>query len=325
MANTLFGTVLRQTAWSTDATEGWHVRNHNWQYTVSLQHELRPGLGVTAGYYRTVWGNGGTDSYAGSGTSGFVVDNLAVTPGDYTEYCVTAPVDPRLPGNGGYPVCGAYDLRPGLFGQVNNLVDHADKFGERTYVYDGIDASLNWRFGRGGILYGGFSTGRINADQCAAPDAPEQFCSYVKPFSSEAEVKISGSYPLPYRFHVSATFVNAPGIPVNANWSAPNSAIAPSLGRNLAACGAAAVCTSTATVRLIEPFTVFEERLTKLDLRFGRSMQVGRLRLQPRLDVYNVFNANTVLSVNQTFGPVFGRPLSILGARMAKVGLQVDF
>ena len=37
---------------------------------------------------------------------------------DDDPYCVTAPVDSRLPGGGGNEICGLYDVRPDKFGQV---------------------------------------------------------------------------------------------------------------------------------------------------------------------------------------------------------------
>jgi hypothetical protein len=110
-----------------------------------------------------------------------------------------------------------------------------------------------------------------------------------------------------------------------ATWNAPNSAIASSLGRNLAACGAAVTCTATAPVDLIAPFTVFEDRLSKLDLRVSKDIRAGQMKIQPRLDLYNVFNASTILGENTTYGSAYLRPLSILAGRFAKVGVQVSF
>jgi outer membrane receptor protein involved in Fe transport len=101
--------------------------------------------------------------------------------------------------------------------------------------------------------------------------------------------------------------------------------IAPSLGRNLAACGAAATCNATATITVLEPTSQFEPRYTLVDLRLSRTIGIGRLRLQPRIDVYNLFNAATVLSQNTRLGATFRQPLEIVAARFVKVGVQVDF
>ena len=100
MANQLFGSAVPQTRYATDVTEGWHVRPYSWQFSGAVQHELHQGVGLTFAYFRTARGNFS------------VTDNLAVSAADFTEYCITAPSDARLPGGGGYPVCGLYDVAP---------------------------------------------------------------------------------------------------------------------------------------------------------------------------------------------------------------------
>ena len=42
-------------------------------------------------------------------------------------------------------------------------------------------------------------------------------------------------------------------------------------------------------------------------------------------DVYNIFNANTVLGVATTYGSAWLRPTTILGARLFKFGGQFDW
>ena len=49
-----------------------------------------------------------------------------------------------------------------------------------------------------------------------------------------------------------------------ANWAAPNAVIAPSLGRNLSNNA------PTATVNLIEPGTLYGDRVNEIDLRSRR-------------------------------------------------------
>ena len=67
-----------------------------------VQHELTRGLSLTAGYYRNTGGY-----YRNTDSKQRVDDNnLVVGPADYDTYCITAPSDPRLPGGGGYQVCG---------------------------------------------------------------------------------------------------------------------------------------------------------------------------------------------------------------------------
>jgi hypothetical protein len=85
-------------------------------------------------------------------------------------------------------------------------------------------------------------------------------------------------------------------------------------------------CTATVVVsNLLVPNTMFEDRLNQFDLRFSKFVRVGRARVQGMLDIYNLFNANTVLDVNTRIGPNWLRPNSILSARLFTFGVQLDF
>ena len=87
-------------------------------------------------------------------------DNILVSPGDFDNYCVTAPSDPRLPGGGGYQVCGMSDIKPGKFGQVQQVVQPTSDFGKNIRHNDFISIAIDGRFARGARLGGGFDTGR---------------------------------------------------------------------------------------------------------------------------------------------------------------------
>jgi hypothetical protein len=121
-------------------------------------------------------------------------------------------------------------------------------------------------------------------------------------------------------------YQNIAGPQVTASWNAPNSAIAPSLGRNLAACGTKAVCTATANVPLIVPGTEYLPRRNQLDLRFSRPIKLtSRMRFSPNLDIYNVFNANPVIAFNTQYGPQWLKPTNVLPARLVEFGGRIDF
>ena len=315
------------------------VRSYNWQFNTAVQHELRPGVALNAGYYHTWYANP------------FATANLATPATSYDPFCITAPVDARLPGGGGNQVCGFYDITPAYFGRVDNLVTHASDFGEQTRVYDGIEVGISARLPKGGLLAGGLSTGRSVGDVCgiarthpevvaamnfaadpvevisSGPSSSTEFCRVTLPFYGQTQVKLSGSYPLPFwGLETAATFQNLPGIPLFASHVATNAEIAPSLGRNLGQCGNAPTCTATVTLaNLFAPNTEFADRLTQVDVRLSKRFQFGRWRVMGMLDVYNLFNASTVLAVNTRYGSAWLQPLSILPARLFKVGAQVDF
>mgnify|MGYP003694787663 FL=1 len=52
-SNLNFGKANAETRYAADAQSGFNDQFHNWQGSVSLQHQLRPGLGLNVGYFRT--------------------------------------------------------------------------------------------------------------------------------------------------------------------------------------------------------------------------------------------------------------------------------
>jgi hypothetical protein len=245
-----------------------------------------------------------------------------------------APRDRRLPGGGGYQVCGLYDVSLEKFGQIDNVVTHPSNFGKRTRVSNFFTVSLDSRFGSGLVLGGSVDTGRSVQDNCFVVDSPQQLlnCRVVTPFEAQTLVKMYGSYPLPGDFVASGILQNLSGIAYDANYPVSNAEIAPSLGRNLAACGTRPVCTATATVPLIPPQTMFDPRRTLVDFRLSKLFSVRpKMRLRANLDIYNVLNSSAVLNANHTYGPQWRVPVASVVAsgfvegRLVQLGGQLTW
>jgi hypothetical protein len=170
---------------------------------------------------------------------------------------------------------------------------------------------------------GGFSTGRSVTDNCEIRSKlPEigplnPYCHTSTGFVSQ--YKFFGAYVVPrVDVQLSGTFQGLPGPLLAANFNAPNAIIRPSLGRLLS--GNA----SNATVNLVRPGALYGERLNQLDLRVGKLLRVGRARTSVGVDVFNVLNANTVLTENSNFA-AWRAPLAILMPRYARFSAQIDF
>ena len=123
---------------------------------------------------------------------------------------------------------------------------------------------------------------------------------------------------------VAATVRSDQGGDLGANWAAPNSA---TVGLNRPFAGIAG---STVTVNLIEPGTLYGDRVNQIDLRFAKILRFGRTRTNVGFDIYNLTNAAPVLSYNQTFVlnqavSTWLRPTSVLQARFVKFSAQIDF
>jgi hypothetical protein len=139
-------------------------------------------------------------------------------------------------------------------------------------------------------------------------------------------MKGAASYAIPkIDVSVSATYQNIPGPEFAANYAAPNSAIQPSLGRPLS--GGA----QNATVNLVAPGTEFGSWLNQVDLRVAKIIRFGSTRATLNFDLYNLLNANTILTYNNTFGVApsgavtWLQPTQILQARFFKISAQFDW
>jgi hypothetical protein len=306
-------------------------RAYNWATSASVQHELRPGVAVSFGYFRTSWHNF------------TVADSQGVTPADYDQFCITLPNG--VP-NAGQQLCGLYDIKPTVtFGSDNTnlLTRQASRFGKYSDIYNGIDLTVNARLPHGAFVQGGMNTGREATSSCPAVNSPSgavaivpqpagssaatlntrsvnptSFCTVTPPFWLP-QVKFSGSYPLPYGFQVAGVFQSLPGIPILASLVVPNSQVI-GLGRPLS--GRVANVTVT---NIIQPMTIFENRLNQLDLRFIRNFRISRTRIQGIFDIYNVLNEAAVLSENYQHGSTWKNPTSVLDARIFKFGVQMNF
>ncbi|HVQ16150.1 MAG TPA: TonB-dependent receptor, partial [Vicinamibacterales bacterium] len=335
--NANFGKRVTNFRLDPDWATGFGTRPYNWEFMGAIQTELAANLSLQAGYYRRVFGN-------------FIVtDNLLTSPSDYDPFCITVPSDSRLPGGGGGQLCGLYDLNPTKLGLVDTIQTSSSNYGKQLEHYDGVDVTVNGRLPRGGLLQGGFSMGRTMTDSCDVIGKLDNPSLMVQPTNAAGgpaplildpechkqggwlpQVKLIGSYPLPWAFRVSGTYQTLVLDPITngtsnlgfiANYVATNAIVAPSLGRPLS--GAANV-----TINLLGAGEKYDQRTHQIDLRFTRTFELGRSRLQANIDLYNVLNANFVATRNGNYGTngaTWLRPGAILPARLLKFGGQFTF
>jgi hypothetical protein len=129
------------------------------------------------------------------------------------------------------------------------------------------------------------------------------------------------AYSLPYEIQVSASLQWRPGISIGADYTYTCSA----------AQAAATGCTpltaglTTLTVAVVDPTTQFYPYVKTNDMRVSRSFRHGRLRFQPFMEVFNVLNLSTILTVNETVGPNYFQPNAIVQARRFQFGGQIEW
>jgi len=333
ISNTSFGQNVLTSNFAAGALGGWSVRPSDWNVGLSIEQQIGAKSSVEVTYTRR--------AYNGF----FVADNLALQPSDLTPFSIVAPVDARLPGGGGYVVSGLYDVVPAKSGQVDNLVDNAERYGAWSQTFNGVDVTAHVRFGNRFVLVGGASTGRTVADNCAVRARLPELAttttgtsafgaglngSAVTPVSPYCHADYGWltqargltSYVVPKaEVELSAVFQSKPGAMLAANYAAPNSAVAPSLGRNLS--GNAA----NVTVNLVAPGAMYGDRINQLDLRIGKMLKLGGSRTRLALDMYNALNSSAVLTYNNAYVPggAWLKPMTILTPRLLRFSAEVDF
>ena len=300
--------------WST----GWYNRPGNWEMGASIQQELIPRLSVDLGYFRRVFHNLSVEN------------NRAVGPGDYDQFTVDIPSDPRLPGGGGGTL-SAFDLNPGSIRLPDRVRTGVDNFGGQTQTWNGFDMTVDARL-QDVLLQGGVSTGRTSLDYCGLQqELPESttvigirggnlaaldYCQATSKWVTD--LKLLGSYTLPYDIQVAGTLQSMPGPERGAEVTYRNADVLPSLGRPLTA--------GTVSINVLDPGAFYGERMTQVDFRVTKILNLGGgTRLRAMFDIYNVFNGNTVTIEEYGFGANYLNPLVIIPGRLAKFAFQFDF
>lgn len=308
-----FGTPDPSVTYDPALLGGWGVRPGDWQFGASIQQEVLPRVSVEAGYYRRWLVNF------------WVEDNLAVAPADFDTFTVRVPDDPRLP-TAGQTISGLYDVKPDKFGREDNYATLAKNYGGQTQTYNGFLTTISARPTANLTMQFGMNLGNTHFDTCdireALPEAAplNPYCDW----STGIETRITGlaAYLVPkVNASVSATFRSDQGQRLEARRGFSTAEVAQTLGRQLS--GGA----RNATVNLIEPGSMYGDRLNVLDARVAKILRFGRTRTNVGFDIYNILNRNPVITNSFTFVPggTWLQPNSILSARFVKFSAVVDF
>ena len=305
--NPSFGSPVVVRSFSDDfATEN---RDYTWQFSASLDQELRDNVRVTVGYHRT------------SHYNQSVTDNTLVDATDYDNFCVT-------PGSGpaaGQVLCEYYDLTPeanSRFAEGFLLTRLETPFGDRTETFNGVDIETQARFDNGALLNGGISFGETNNNNCFTVDSPERnnfLCEVVTPWwDGGGQIKFSGLYPLPYGIEISGVYQNLPGTEIRAQQRAFTTDDAGGTGRPLTR-------GTSALLDTIARNSDYEDRLNQLDFRVAKSFSGDFGRFLITLDLYNALNSNTIRRRINELGGQYGNVISFMGARLVKIGGQYSW
>jgi hypothetical protein len=258
-------------------------------------------------------------------------DNRGVSASDYSAFALNVPTDSRLPNGGGGQISGLYNVTADAFTRpTDNFVTLADRYGSYTNSTDSIALNVTARPRFGVTLQGGFNYARTGVDYCevrstipewtvlGAQSPTNPWCSNT---TSLLRTTALGSYVVPkVDVQVAFTFRSDAGAALGANYVASNGET--TLGRPFAG------ASQTITVNLIEPGTLYGDRVNQFDIRLAKNLRFGGTRTNVGFDIQNVLNANPVLTYNEAFSTTTNtwlRPNSVLQPRLLKFSAQFNF
>jgi hypothetical protein len=272
-------------------------RPYQMVYNAGVTQELRPGVGVAVNYFRR-------EFHAITYTN-----SLSVPFSAYTPFQIP---DPRNNGDS----MTVYNVSTAALGAPTNELDTTSANNKTTY--NGFDVGINARFGNGAMLTGGTSTGRTVQIACDVTDPNNtRYCDQSKlsiPLLTTA--KLSGSYPLMYGVRVSAVFQSTPGDALATTYLVTAANFRTITGITM---GQASV-----NLRLNKPGEEYLPRVNQLDMTISKSFKVGSARVSPEFSLFNMLNANPVLSESTAY-PAVGTPLRILDGRLLRFQAQIRF
>jgi hypothetical protein len=292
---------------------GEYPRTWNLESALELQHEILPRLSGTVSWFRGNFHNLTTTV------------NRSWSHADYTPYTVYNPLS-------GEPI-QVYARSLAAAARPTSNLDTFDP--ERERLYESFNFEFNARPGRGIFLFGGLAVERQLDIACTAPDDPNtlRFCNdHENGIPYRKSFKLSGTVPLPWGINMSAVFQSNQGtassrtlVATRGSTRYPASCPAP--------CPAGQVILpsnlfgqTSLTVNLVDGDTVYTDRITQLDLRFGRTFSLGRLRIIPSLEIFNLNNSDAIITYASTnalnAGSSFLRPNSIMQPRMIGFNVQ---
>jgi hypothetical protein len=266
-------------------------RPHQWEYTAMVQRQVGRSTSISVGYY----GRRFSDLYS--------TVNAAVPPSAYTPVTIANPLTNQ-------PLV-VYNQDPTTRTAVKNVLTTIP---DLRQTYNGVEFQVNTRLSRAAV-FGGLTIGRDDGDQTGSDlNNPNNLINNrgAIGYDSTYQVRAGFSYRLPYDVQLSGSIREATGLPQGRTYVVTTS-IVPGL---------------TQVTQNVQAAPMGDYRYpwqNLVDLRLVKIFRTGSSRIEPTIDLYNIFDNNAVTSAVTTIGPSLGRPSAIVMGRLLRVGAHVTF
>ena len=303
-------------------------REWNLEYSASVQHELTQGLSVTGAWYRrNFYDIPGVRNRALQECPEPQIAKPGVQCGDWIPFTAVFD-DPlgTLPEYKGTEIT-MFVLDPNRIQVAQDLVQ--DSTSLMDMIYSAFELSFNARLNNGGSLFGGWTAQQWVQNTCGVLDNPngstqptmmsgERNALYGGRFCNQGAIgmpfrhdfKLFGVYPLPWDLRVSGGLQAYSGDERTILWNVGPEYFPPGFGDSV-------------DIALNPPGSDYTEYWTQLDLSIQRIFNVGGMRYQGQVDIFNLLNDNSPLLENTRYGSALFNPTSVIVGRLIKFGVQL--
>lgn len=274
---------------------------------------------VNVGYEQQVFSSMmvGVNYYFRNIKDQFAAENLANPASDYTATTVDDSGNPLIDSITGKPIT-LYNLNPADVGLSNYLITNIPEL--NTNHYNGVELTATKRMSKGWQLLAGYTIqqqkgtySRGLGDDFNNPNNEINRKNAVLNYDATQMFKVLSNYTLPKSIAVGINYQHYTGYPLDPN-NGPPTAIFENLNQ-----GQVSVIGETiGNIRL--------PNVNIVNLRFSRPTRLGeRFTLEPIADLFNIGNANTVISEVPTGGSSFEKPTNQLNPFIARFALRFSF
>jgi hypothetical protein len=301
-------------------------RQYNLEFTAGVQHQVAPRLAVGFMMFKRQIHNIQ------------LTDRSFITESDYTGFTTTLPAsdwnnvsrDPDVEGlldrNEALTIYNMNTAKNSVYGR--GLIDRSSN--DNKSLYTGLEASFSARLAGGATIFGSWTAEKNVSVFCESDDNPNgpttgdlyqgrpvaqggRFCDQRQfdiPFIHE--FKLAGNYTLPYGVDFGAVLQSYAGLERVITWQ-PSAGLFPG-GR-----------TQSQTIVLTEPGSLYGERWDQLDININKNIRYGNKVHTFQLDVFNVFNNNSIRTMTDSVGSSLGQVTAIMPGRFPRIAYQFKF
>jgi hypothetical protein len=240
------------------------------------------------------------------------VRNIAVPTASYAQAAVNVPNGPN-----GATTATLFNLDRAFTGVANNIRDNESYLDTE---YKGVEFTASKRLSRRWQMVAGLTIGKNEGGLTQGTDLNDPNVTLyergIVGNDSKYGFRLSGSYLLPYDFTFAGSLVANTGYPYVSTYN---------VTRAIAATQGVVLTRASQTLPLSQRGDERLESVKLADIRISRPIRLGTRQFVPTLDIFNITNTATVVSLNNAVGGTYLEPREIISPRIIRVGFSLDF